>query len=117
MSKGKLSEKDKKKIRRLSKEGYRPSALAAMFNVSTTTIHRVKNPVYYDNVLESSKEYQRNNATRIRRDLAKKRRNFMLSFSLENDADVIERLEAKANVNDYIRTLVRNDLNNEKHLK
>lgn len=111
MAKSKLTEENKKEIRRLSEEGYSRAALAAQFDVSKQTIQRILNPDYYARTLAQSKEYQRNNAKQIRKRVVSSRREYFIAFSYKNDAAVIERLDKENNVNDYIRNLVTEDIN------
>ena len=110
MGRSKLSDKDKMQIRKLSKEGYSRAALAAMYEVSTQTIHRVMNPDYYARNLARSVHYQRENADRIQKQRASTRREYRLSFSLKNDASIVRRLDREENINDYIRMLVLEDI-------
>lgn len=111
MGRSKLTEADKNEIRKLSKEGYSRVALAAKYEVSRQTIQRVLNPEYYAKTLEQAKEYQKENGQRIRRYRTNTRRDYYLSFSLEQDAAVVVQLDKQENLNDYIRNLVADDIN------
>jgi hypothetical protein len=54
----------------------------------------------YKNKLKYIKEYER---TRTKR--------FLLQLHLEKDADIIEHLKTKSSMIDYVRTLIRADIN------
>lgn len=112
MGRSKLTEADKEEIRKLSKEGYSGVALAAKYDVSRQTIQRVLNPDYYAKTLEQAKEYQKENGKRIRRHRTNTRRDYYLSFNVVQDASVVKQLDKQENLNDYIRNLVTDDINN-----
>lgn len=60
----------------------------------------------------SDKEKRREYLNRYQRETARYRRSFVgLSFSLTKDADILDKLESVDNKTDYIRTLVRADIN------
>lgn len=117
MARKRLTEDQKKEIRRLAAEGHTQSALAALFEVSTMTIHRVTNPEYYAKTLERSKEYQRENGERIRKLRNQTRRDYRISFGCKTDAAVIEQMDKQENVSEYIRTLVTDDIEKNKTSK
>ena len=110
MAARKLTEKDKNEIRKLSKEGHKQVALAAIFGVSVQTIYRILNPEYYAKSLARSRKYQKDNKERIQQQRYNSRRDYRLSFNLEADADIIRHLDKQENINNYIRTLISNDI-------
>lgn len=114
MTKSKLTEADKEKIRQLYKEGHSQTALAVLFEVSPMTIYRILNPENYRKSLERSLDYQRENLDRITQQRNATRKKYYLTFSLTKDADVIKKLDEQENTQDYIRNLITNDINNGK---
>lgn len=118
MAKGKLTEQNKAEIRRLyADEGYTQDSLAVLYGVSKRTIIRVLNPEYYARELQRSIEYQRKNKTKIRQHRLDTRKDYFLSYSTERDAAVIEKLDAQENIQDYIRTLVTDDISKDNKSK
>ena len=114
MGRSKLTKEDKDEIRKLSKDGWNQASLAAKYDVSQMTIHRVLNPEYYARTLAQSAEYQRVNADKIRKRRSDTRRDYLLSLNQEKDAAIIERLDKEENVTEYIRSLVTTDMERKK---
>lgn len=110
MSRNKLTEENKNEIRKLINEGYSKSALAAKYGVSRQTIHRIVSPEYYARNLAQAKQYQKENGKKIQQQRARTRRNYLISFHNENDADIIDHLDKQENVNMYIRDLIVEDI-------
>ena len=110
MGKSKLTEQDRKDIRKLADEGYSSAALAAKYGVSYTTIHRVLNPDYYAKGLARAIEYQKENYPAVHNRDSLNRRVYRFSFNREKDERIISQLDKQDNIHDYIRRLVIADI-------
>ena len=110
MARKRLTEAEKKEIRKLSESGHTQPGLAVRFGVSTRTIYRILHPEYYEKELARSMEYQRENTEKIRANRATTRRDYKLSFGHKQDAEIIEHLDKQDNVNSYIRDLIVEDM-------
>ena len=109
----KLTDEQKLQIRKLrDEEGRSYPSLAAQFDVSQNTIIRICRPDYYKAGLKASLKYQEENI----KDIYEKRKAnysfYRLTFHNEYDAAVIEVLNAQDNVQNYIRELILNDIQN-----
>ena len=107
----KFTEEQKETIRKLHFEADVPYRdLALQYEVSFNTILRICEPETYKKHLAASKEYQKVNIKAIAAQRANSLRKFSLALSKQNDSDIIEYLEGKDNVSQYLRDLVYNDM-------
>lgn len=84
--------------------------LAALYNVSQTTITRILNPSYAAKDRESNRLRINQNRERYTRHLKKYS---CLTFHIENDADIINKLDSVTNRQGYIKALIRRDIESE----
>lgn len=112
----KLTDEQKLEIRKLNAEGIPYSALAARFDVSYMTIMRICRPEHYEKQKASNREYQTRNAKQIVESRKGKYRYYRLAFNTENDKEVVQYLDARDNIQDYVRQHVIDDLKKEKGL-
>lgn len=114
MGRSKLSDADRKEIRRSYEAGeYTQLALAKKYNVSKQTIIRVINPAYAEKSNKRANEYRKENNDRIYATQSQMRRRFTLSYHVEKDAEVVKKLDdmiAAEQLQDYVRNLVINDI-------
>lgn len=111
--KPKLTEEQKIEIRKLHDAGMPYPALAAKYNVAPATIMRACRQDLYERQKASNRKHQAENYEKIYAGLKKTYKNYRLSFHTVNDANVIEQLDKQDNVQDYVRQLVTNDIDDK----
>lgn len=109
-NKVKLTPEQIEAIPRLYDNGLTEAEIADKFGVSAMTIHRYRNPEYYEKHKEKAKERQKTNLKEVQRTRAQNHKAYNLSFHKENDAAVVDKLAAVDNVQGYIRGLILDDI-------
>ena len=111
----KLTQEQKDEILKLrNKDNMSYGALAKRFGVSSMTIMRICNPEYYERQKLANREYQKQNSEYINERRRENSRNWLLSFHVKNDREVIDFLDKQNNVQDYVRQKVFADIQHEK---
>ena len=97
-------------IQKLNEAGMSYAALAAEYNVDARTISRICKPEKYNKEKERMRQYYKGSSTSIINTRKENQRVFRLVLSRSKDGDIISFLESKENINDYLRTLIRSDM-------
>ena len=107
----KLSDAERKEIRRLNEEeGISYAALAVRFDVSYPTISRICNPDKYEEQKKRNIESNRKNMKKILRQRKESQRVFSITLTRSKDSDMINHLDSKDNVSGYLKSLIRKDM-------
>lgn len=106
----KLSDEQRIKIRQLNASGMNYAALAAAYNVDYRTISRICNPQKYLKEKEKNRQYNKDNKDSVLRTRKETQRFFQLRLTKSKDSAIVRHLEAKDNVNDYLKTLILKDM-------
>lgn len=108
----KLTDADREEIIRLNKAGLSYDALAIRFDVHYNTINRICNPEKYQLQKERNVESNRKNRGSVLKSRKENQRFFSLGLTKETDGDMIDHLEKKENVNAYLKSVIRSDMEN-----
>ena len=108
--KHRLSDKSRAEIRALRQQGHTNKALAIQFGVSEQTIIRICRPDLYEKNLESNKRYQNKNSKQIYQACKANSKTYKLELHKINDADIINYLDSRDNVQGYLRSMIVNDI-------
>ena len=82
---------------------YSYAALAAKYNISSTSVGRIVNPEYEEREREKSKIRQRN--------YEQPKPNYTVNLRFyDKDQDVIEKVKSVDNIQTYIKGLIRKDI-------
>lgn len=110
-SRQKLTDDMRNEIRRLhSENGLSYTSIAEQYPVSPKTASRICNPEKYAEEKQHNEEYRKRNMHKILDRRKESQREFHLRLSYSKDADMIDHLEAMDNVNGYLRTIIRRDM-------
>ena len=106
-----LTEDMRSEIKRLHDEsGQSYTSLAEQYSVSPKTVARICNPEKYAEEKQRNEEYRKRNIHKILDRRKKAQREFHLRLSYAKDTDMIDHLDSLANVNGYLRTIIRRDM-------
>ena len=107
----KLSPEVRKEIRTLYTSGeYSYSQLAAKYNVSINTISRCVNDPTGEKTREENRRYYQENAKEINLRAIAVNKEFRIKLNRNSDAEMIEFLESKENLRQYILGLIKEDM-------
>lgn len=107
----KLSETQREEIRELYATGEYPySYLAHKYDVSINTISRCVNDPTGEKTRRENRDYYHENAQMINRKVAAANKEFRLKLNKNIDGDVIEFLESKHNIRQYLLGLIKADM-------
>lgn len=113
MRRAKLTTSEREEIRRLHAEGSTAAELAERYGVHYNTIKRTVDPEAYAKHLQSASQYNSKNENRIRAQRSRSLRRFGFSLHKVKDSEIIEVLNGKENITQYIRDLIADDLERE----
>ena len=105
-----FTEEEKAEIRQAHDAGVPYNALAVKHGVSSATIMRVCRPELYEKQLAANRKYQADNIKKINAARKVTYKHYRLAFHADNDSAVIDHLDKKENVTDYVRHLVIDDI-------
>lgn len=114
MGRSKLSSSDKDNIRKLYKSGETIPALMEKYGVTYNTIKRVVNPELYAKHVKQVTLYNKRNSKGINQKREMAFRRFSFTMNRDSDAPIIEALEGKGNITQYIRDLIYADISKKK---
>lgn len=107
----KLSDEEREEARRLNREeGLSYAALAVRYKVDYRTISRICNPERYEEEKKRNAEYNKKSKNKILNTRKTNQRTILLLLTHSLDSDIIRFLDAKDNVNGYLKTLIRKDM-------
>ena len=111
MRKRKLTDEQIDEIRKARTENNTSfSALAKKYDVSPNTILRICNPEKYRNQLTSNKIYQEQNKEKIKDNKKNNYTRYEILLHNINDSQIISMLNTQKNVTEYIKSLIKKDI-------
>ena len=110
----KLSDEAREEAIKLRKKGLSYVAIAERYGVDYRTIYRICEPEKYTQEKIKNRQYNKNCSKAILNTRKENQRLFRLSLTRSTDGDIIEHLESKDNMSDYLRMLIRKDMDNTK---